>query len=330
MVDMANHLAPLLAVSESEVETLRAMVRAGTIEQRTALRAEVILRAADGIANVAIAGELEVSVPTVGLRRSRFRKRGLSISSPGPVRAARSTSFLDDVSTHKKPGIQKWLARHKCFHFHFTPTSESSMNPVETWFGILSRQAISRGSFACVRVLIAAIERFTRQWNDGGSPFMWVKTPDEILVQAERKAQSTSGARRLVSRFAVGSWLADGLGEDLVGGLDPHERARSVIPGTGEGSDPGDECPDAPKAASPDGLPGEDAEPGLDLVHSGRRRRGEVEGDPRMTRQPGLHLGGLVGGHVVEHDVQVHSRVRSLHAPQEGQRYPLDISGTAH
>ena len=55
---------------------------------------------------------------------------------------------LDNVSAHKTPEVERWLARHKRFHFHFTPTSASWMNQIETWFGILSRQAIRRGSFA--------------------------------------------------------------------------------------------------------------------------------------------------------------------------------------
>ena len=101
---------------------------------------------------------------------------------------------LDNVSTHRTPDVQKWLGRHRGFHFHFTPTSASWMNQVETWFGILSRQAISRGSFESVRALVADIERFTRQWNDGASPFVWVKTPDEILAKPVREPQVTSGA----------------------------------------------------------------------------------------------------------------------------------------
>ena len=58
---------------------------------------------------------------------------------------------LDNVSTHKTPDVQTWLAGHKRFRFHFTPTSASWMNQVETWFGILTRQAIRRGSFESVR-----------------------------------------------------------------------------------------------------------------------------------------------------------------------------------
>ena len=50
----------MIGHAESEAEALGAMARAGTTEQRTALRAKVILRAADGIANVAIAEELGI------------------------------------------------------------------------------------------------------------------------------------------------------------------------------------------------------------------------------------------------------------------------------
>ncbi len=51
-----------------------------------------------------------------------------------------------------------------------------------------------RGSFEDVRALVAAIERFIRNWNDGAAPFVWVKTADEILAKAVRKDQDDSGA----------------------------------------------------------------------------------------------------------------------------------------
>jgi len=358
---MAAHPAPPLAVSESEAETLRQITRAGTSEQRMVMRATIILRAAEGAANNAVAGELGVSIPTVLLWRRRFKERGLagledaphpgrprtygrevrerilaetltppedathwsrerlakrvgvSASTVGRVWKAerlkphRSETFkysddpdlvakvtdvvglylapperavvlsvdektqiqaldrtqpmlplrpgqverhthdyrrngttslfaalevgtgrvtdqarerhtaadflaflrllartyptgevhviLDNVSTHKTAAVQAWLARHQRFHFHFTPTSASWLNQVETWFGILSRQAIRRGSFESVRALVAAIERFTREWNADATPFVWVKTPDQILAKAVRKAQADSGGR---------------------------------------------------------------------------------------------------------------------------------------
>jgi transposase len=102
---------------------------------------------------------------------------------------------LDNVSTHKTPAVRAWLGRHPRITFHFTPTSASWMNQVETWFGILTRQAIRRGSFGSVRELIAMITTFTDQWNAGATPFMWVKTADEILAKAVRKPTATSESR---------------------------------------------------------------------------------------------------------------------------------------
>jgi len=102
---------------------------------------------------------------------------------------------LDNVSTHKTPAVREWLSRHPRITFHFTPTSASWMNQIETWFGILTSGAIRRGSFGSVKELIAMIDAFTRQWNAGASPFVWVKNADAILAKAVRKppANSESG-----------------------------------------------------------------------------------------------------------------------------------------
>jgi transposase len=99
---------------------------------------------------------------------------------------------LDNVSTHKTPDVRTWLAKHPRITFHFTPTSASWMNQIETWFGILTSQAIRRGSFGSVKELISMIDAFTRQWNEGSSPFAWIKTADEILAKAVRKPPATS------------------------------------------------------------------------------------------------------------------------------------------
>ena len=357
---MANRPAAALAVSAAERTTLRSWTRAGTTEQREALRARIVLRAGDGASHAAIAQELGCSVPTVLLWRRRFKERGLAgladAPHPGrpptydarfreeliattltapedathwstrrlakevgaspttvrriwrterlkphrtetfkfsrdpelvpkvidivglylhppegaivlcvdektqiqalsrtqpmlplrPGQVARHTHdyqrngtvdlyaalevatgtvtgrmtqrhrakefldfcrvlvhryptgelhvVLDNSSTHKTPAVGRWLRRHRRVHFHFTPTSASWMNQVETWFGILSRQAIARGSFEEVRALVAAIEGFIRRWTDGATPFVWVKTADEILAKAVRKHQDDLGA----------------------------------------------------------------------------------------------------------------------------------------
>jgi transposase len=99
---------------------------------------------------------------------------------------------LDNYRTHKHPEVVAWLARHRRFHLHFTPTSASWMNQVETWFSILHRKTIRRGVFRSVGSLKDAVHRFLDAWNDNKHPFVWVKTPDQILAKAKPKAISAS------------------------------------------------------------------------------------------------------------------------------------------
>ena len=58
--------------------------------------------------------------------------------------------ICDNYGTHKHPTVRAWLAKHPNFHVHFTPTSASWLNLVERWFGIITQQAIRRGSFRSV------------------------------------------------------------------------------------------------------------------------------------------------------------------------------------
>ena len=58
---------------------------------------------------------------------------------------------LDNYHTHKHDDINHWLAKHPRITLHFTPTSGSWLNLVEVFFGIITRQAIRRGSFDNVK-----------------------------------------------------------------------------------------------------------------------------------------------------------------------------------
>ena len=64
--------------------------------------------------------------------------------------------------------------------------------PDEIFFGIITRQAIRRGTFTSVKDLIAAIETFIDGWNDRCQPFVWTKTADDILTKANRKKTSNT------------------------------------------------------------------------------------------------------------------------------------------
>ena len=58
--------------------------------------------------------------------------------------------ICDNYGTHKHPAVKQWLAAHPRFELHFTPTSASWLNLVERWFGLITSQAIRRGSFQSV------------------------------------------------------------------------------------------------------------------------------------------------------------------------------------
>ncbi len=68
---------------------------------------------------------------------------------------------------------------------HFTPTSGSWLNMVEIFFGIITRQAIRRGTFHSVADLETAIGVYIDGWNDRAHPFTWTKNADEIIAHAK-------------------------------------------------------------------------------------------------------------------------------------------------
>jgi transposase len=101
---------------------------------------------------------------------------------------------VDNYATHKHPAVTAWLGRNPRITLHFTPNSGSWLNMVEIFFGIITRQAIRRGTFTSVKDLIAAIETFIDSWNERCEPFVWTKTADQIIPHAI-KGQPTSMAR---------------------------------------------------------------------------------------------------------------------------------------
>ena len=92
---------------------------------------------------------------------------------------------LDNLSTHATPDVQAWLEKNPNVTFHFTPVGSSWINQIETWFGIITRQSIRRGTFTSVRVLIKHITNYINTWNADPKPFAWVATADEILAKVK-------------------------------------------------------------------------------------------------------------------------------------------------
>jgi len=52
------------------------------------------------------------------------------------------------------------------------------------WFGIITHQAIRRGTFHSVKDLETAIGTYIDGWNERAHPFTWTKDADEIIAHA--------------------------------------------------------------------------------------------------------------------------------------------------
>ena len=116
-------------------------------------------------------------------------------------------------------------------------------------------------------------------------------------------------------RVVVDKFLDVGLDEanfrqDLVGGSSPGERFGVSIPVGNVVAYLLDEDSDTVECAAADGLTGDDAEPGLDLIEPGPADRSEVEVNVRIFLQPDPHLRDGVSGQVVQDDMNVLAGVR--------------------
>jgi transposase len=91
--------------------------------------------------------------------------------------------ILDNYGSHKHPKVRTWLARHPRWIFHYTPTSGSWLNAIETFFSALTRRRIRRGTFHSIVDLQAAINRYLDEHNADPKPFIWTATPASILAK---------------------------------------------------------------------------------------------------------------------------------------------------
>ena len=102
---------------------------------------------------------------------------------------------MDNYATHKTEAIQRWLTRRPRFHVHFTPTSSSWLNLVESFFSIVDRRVTRRGVHRSTQALEANIRAFLDAHNDDPRPFIWTKTADQILDSLKRYCTKASAAR---------------------------------------------------------------------------------------------------------------------------------------
>src|SRR5262245_51876160 len=104
--------APALRVSREDREWLEALIRSGKTPQRVALRARLVLGAAEGRANHTLVQEFGISRPTVLQWRQRYVDAGVAgllKDAPRPgrkkwIRADKSGSACERHFAHDAPG----------------------------------------------------------------------------------------------------------------------------------------------------------------------------------------------------------------------------------
>ena len=98
----------------------------------------------------------------------------------------------------------------------------------------------------------------------------------------------------IVQQFLDGGLDEPDLGKDLVSRRCPDEGLGIAVPVGDVVENLFDEDLYGAEGAAADGLPGDDSEPGFDLVHPGRSDGSEVELNVRVLLEPGFDLGGRV------------------------------------
>jgi transposase len=121
---------------------------------------------------------LEVATGQVQTGHYRRRRRREFLDFMNEVVAAHPDTelhvVLDNLNTHK-PRHDRWLARHRNVHFHFTPTHASWLNQVEVWFSILKRAALDGASHTSPAQVRRGIDAFVAAYNETATPFEWQK-----------------------------------------------------------------------------------------------------------------------------------------------------------
>ena len=101
----------------------------------------------------------------------------------------------DNYATHKHAKVKAWLARHRRFKPHFTPTSSSWINLVERFFADLTADVIRSGSFGSVAELVRDINAYLQERNQNPRPYTWKAEGAEILAKIKRARAALDKAK---------------------------------------------------------------------------------------------------------------------------------------
>jgi hypothetical protein len=107
---------------------------------------------------------------------------------------------LDSYGTHKHPKVNAWLERNPRVHLHFTPTSGSWRKMVETFFSIITRQAIRQGTFPSVEELIDAFAATSTPGTNAANRSSGPRTPRPSSQERTVKTSMLQDANEWLER----------------------------------------------------------------------------------------------------------------------------------
>ncbi len=93
--------------------------------------------------------------------------------------------ICDNVSSHKTPLVQAFLAKHRRVHMHYTPTYSSWLNQVENCFSRIQRDVITRGVFTSIKDLDKKLMRYIRQYNKDPKPLKWTFADPALPITSD-------------------------------------------------------------------------------------------------------------------------------------------------
>ncbi|MCU0784889.1 MAG: IS630 family transposase [Verrucomicrobia bacterium] len=145
--------AVALTISCEDKERLQQLIRAGKTPQRVALRARIVLAAAEGRPNSTIAKALKITRPTVLLWRARFQNFGL----PGLLKDAKRPGRIRKATTEP--------IKNAIFALLHSPPSQHNINRTSWRLADIRQCLLAQG----ISVSRASISRIVRAagytWN---------------------------------------------------------------------------------------------------------------------------------------------------------------------
>ncbi|GAN82103.1 helix-turn-helix domain-containing protein [Acidocella aminolytica] len=184
---MAKGRAVAVMLDDAEKVALTALIRKHGAPQSLALRARIVLAAAEGLTNREIAMHLNVCAHTVGVWRNRFACDGLDglYDEPRPG-APRQIGDDEIAATIRKTletrpqGATHWSLRTMAKAVGHSPST------IHRFFALLTDRAIRCGVFRSVADLERAITAYIDTNNADPKPFRWTKSADDILASIQR------------------------------------------------------------------------------------------------------------------------------------------------